>query len=123
MTYYINPICFYLMNVCENISALLMLIGGIFGFGSIVMCIGVICNKIDGDDEMVNLLTKYIKPLAIVATVFIFLTCAIPSKETCEEMMIASVVTHENVEQAKDDVKNIIDYVFDRIENNDSESE
>jgi hypothetical protein len=37
-------------------------------------------------------------------------------------MMIASVVTHENVNQAKDDVKSIVDYVFDRIENA-SESE
>jgi hypothetical protein len=37
-------------------------------------------------------------------------------------MMIASVVTHENVDQAKKDVKGIVDYVFDRIEN-DSESE
>ena len=123
MTYYINPIWFYLMNVCENISALSMLIGGVFGFGAIVMTIGIIVNKSEGDDEMVNLLTKYVKPSSIVAIVFIFLTCAIPSKETCEKMMIASVITHENVEQAKNDVKSIVDYVFDRIENNDSESE
>jgi hypothetical protein len=72
---------------------------------------------------MVNLLTKYVKPFTVITVIFIFLACAIPSKETCEEMMIASVVTHENVDQAKDDVKSIVDYVFDRIESNDSESE
>lgn len=123
MTYYINPIWFYLMNVCENLSVLSIIIGGIFGFGAIVMTIGIIVNKSEGDDEMCNLLTKYIKPSVIIGVIFVFLACVIPSKETCEEMMIASVVTHENVEQAKNDVKSIVDYVFDRIENNDLEEE
>ncbi len=123
MTYYINPIWFYLIGVCEKVFALSSFIACIFGAGTIIISIGIISNKIDGDDKMVNLLTKYVKPFTIIAVVFMILACAIPSKETCEEMMIASVVTHENVEQAKDDVKSIVDYVFDRIENNDSKSE
>lgn len=123
MTYYINPIWFYLIGVCENIGTLSFFIACIFGAGAIIMGIAIISNKIDGDDKMVNLLTKYIKPFTVIAVIFIFLACVIPSKETCEEMMIASVVTHENVDQAKDDVKSIVDYVFDRIESEDSESE
>ena len=75
------------------------------------------------NDNMANMMKKNIKPCAIALVVFSMLGCVTPSKETCEEMMIASVVTHENVDQAKDDVKSIIDYVFDKIENNDSESE
>lgn len=121
MTYYINPIWFYLMNVCENIDTLSFFIAFIFGVGTIITNVAIISNKIDGDNEMVNLLTKYVKPFTVIAVIFIFLACVIPSKETCEEMMIASVVTHENVQQTKDDVKSIVDYVFDRIESNDSE--
>lgn len=123
MTYYINPIWFYLMNVCGKLGGLSALIACIFGFGAIIMGIGLMCEKSVGDDDMVNLLTKYVKPSIVITIIFLILACAIPSKETCEEMMIASVVTHENVDQAKDNIKSIVDYVFDRIENNDSESE
>lgn len=129
MTYYINPIWFYLMNVCDSLGTLLGVIGGILVLCSVVLIImgafaWACSNEEDEENEEdFNSLKKHIKLSLITAVVFLLLSCAIPSKETCEEMMIASVVTHENVQQAKDDVKSIVDYVFDRIESNDSESE
>jgi hypothetical protein len=128
MTYYINPIWFYLMNVCDSLDTLSSIVGGVFGFGTIALIIlGLFawaCRDEEDkeDEEDWNSFKKHIKLSLIITAVFLSLSCIIPSKETCEEMMIASVVTHENVDQAKKDVKSIVDYVFDRIEN-DSESE
>jgi hypothetical protein len=129
MTYYINPIWFYLMNVCDGLGTLSSVVGGVFGFGTIALTVlGLFAwacrdEEDEEDEEDWNSFKKHIKLSLIITVVFLSLSCIIPSKETCEEMMIASVVTHENVDQAKDDIKSIVDYVFDRIESNDSESE
>lgn len=121
MTYYINPIWFYLMNVCDGLGTLSSIVGGVFGFGTIALiALGLFAWA---HEEDWNSFKKHIKLSLIITVVFLSLSCIIPSKETCEEMMIASVVTHENVDQAKDDIKSIVDYVFDRIESNDSEEE
>jgi RsiW-degrading membrane proteinase PrsW (M82 family) len=110
------------MGVCESVDVLMGFLALIFLAVAIITTLCFFYNKDCGDEDMCGLLKKFIKPSIILVVVFMLLACAIPSKETCEEMMIASVVTHENVNQAKDDVKGIVDYVFDRIEN-DSESE
>jgi nucleoid DNA-binding protein len=39
-----------------------------------------------------------------------------PSSQTCEKMLISSVVTHENVESTKEDAKEFVDYLFEKIE-------
>ena len=43
-----------------------------------------------------------------------FLFCIIPSKEGVTKMMIASVVTQENVQSVKGDVKELIDYITEK---------
>lgn len=56
------------------------------------------------------------KILCIVAAV-IFLAIAFltPSRETCYQMLVAHYVTYENVEIVGGQVKELVDYVLDRV--------
>jgi hypothetical protein len=39
----------------------------------------------------------------------------LPTKTTCVEMLVASKVTHENVQIAKEEIYNMIDYIDERF--------
>ena len=111
--YYINPIWFYLMSICENLQDILMTISVVLG--SLIFGISLYY-FIDGEFEEMKqneLIKKCITPFIIC----VILACFIPSKETCKEMLIASCITHENVEYAKDTTKELVDYIFEKIEN------
>lgn len=121
MTYYINPILFYLMNVSEGVKSFFGVVGGL----AVIICIIIffvwsVYNDIDFadlcDDE--KKVISAIKKTIIASLISIFVCILIPSKETCIEMMIASQVTHENVQEAKEDIYEIIDYVTDKLNEN-----
>ena len=117
MTYYINPIWFYLMNVGCTLHYILM-----FGFGiililSILIFIAWVTGNVDYydmDDDEKKVLNSF-KKFVVVCIISIFIGILIPSKETCIEMMIASQVTHENVQTTKEEIYEIIDYVTEKV--------
>lgn len=113
MTYYINPIFFYLMGVTNNIKTA----GWIFGVGALFIALLVLFVTLeDWDDEDYSNWWKKVKRVAIPISI-IGLTLALftPSKDTVKEMMIASVVTEERVDKTVEDVKEFVDYVFEKI--------
>ena len=129
MTYYINPLWFYLINVIDKINNLSVVLVGLSIALLVVlgmMFLGFYENdyneKCEEDIKTLNSFKKHIKRLILV-TILSTLACVfIPDKQTCEEMMIASVVTHENVDAVKGDVKELIDYVSDKVEQTESEN-
>lgn len=124
MTYYINPIWFYLMNVSDTLQFTLMVIGYVMLIGGAVaipMYIFEECVNIaqldDEDKKCVGMLVK-----VVVCGITLFVISAfLPSKETCIEMMIASQVTQENVSDTKEEIYQIVDYVTDKIYEEESE--
>lgn len=116
MTYYINPLWFYLLGVSEGVKIASI----ILSVGLLFMCIflGVICIDCQFDDKNI---VKCFKAFLTAFAVTLMLSILVPSEQTCKEMMIASVVTHENVDTAKQDVKEIVDYVFEKVEENSEE--
>ena len=42
----------------------------------------------------------------------------IPSKETCYKMMVASQITDTNIQKAEDVIKDSVDYIFEKINEN-----
>ena len=119
MTYYINPIWFYLINISEGVKTFFGVAGGIVLILSIIaLCLWGLDNAIDFanlDDDEKKVVTA-IKKIIITSLISIFICILIPSKEACVEMMIASQVTHENVSATKEEVYEIIDYVTDKID-------
>lgn len=119
MTYYINPIFFYLMGVTDNIKTA----GWILGVGAPVIALLVLLATTGcWDDEEYSNWWKKVKRVVIPISI-IGLTLALfaPSKDTVKEMMIASVVTEERVDKTVEDVKEFVDYVFEKV--NESEED
>lgn len=120
MTYYINPIYFYLMNVSTGLKTFLFVMGGFAMAMSIIMFVlwladgcGTLNYKEMDDDEKATF--KLFKKIIIASIISLFIGILVPSKETCIEMMIASQVTHENVSATKEEIYEIVDYITDKV--------
>ena len=124
MTYYINPIWFYLMNVSTGLQALFLVVGGAATLLTIIITpIWINDNDVDiadmDDNEKKTI--GIFKKIIVAGIISLFIGILIPSKETCIEMMIASQVTHENVSATKEEIYKIIDYITDKVNGEESE--
>ena len=116
MNYIINPWVFYLLNIMENIVSGIIIALFIFGIAyvsyAIIWYVELSFSYFDDED-------KYPSPLAIVKKwkipliICIVVLVLTPSKETCYKMLIASQVTTENIESAKETVKEVADYIVE----------
>ena len=119
MTYYINPIFFYLMGVADGIKTLgwILLVGAPLTLIAIVPSVLVGIGASDDDfDKVMKKSGKIVLPLAVIGLVF---AVFVPSKDTVKEMMIASVVTEERVDATVEDVKGVVDYIFEKVNDHD----
>ncbi len=119
MTYYINPIWFYLISVSNGIKIFLFILGGLSLLISVVASVSwavdVIGTDLDDDDKKIFKLFKKIITASIISLSIGILA---PSKETCIEMMIASQITQENVTATKEEIYEIVDYIVDKVNGN-----
>ena len=110
MTYFINPWIFYLIDLADTIHKFFSTISLI----SIAFIVSVLvidwCE--DNNFEYIAKIKKYLFLVPICLLIAIFT----PSKDTCKEMLVASIVTHENVDYGKEQIKDIIDYIFEKFE-------
>jgi hypothetical protein len=116
MNYIINPWVFYLLNILENVVSGIVIALFIFGIVlasyAIIWCVELSTSYYDGENEYPSplaIVKKWKIPL-IICIVVLVLT---PSKETCYKMLIASQVTTENIESAKETVKEVADYIVE----------
>ena len=111
----INPFWFYLIDVLGNlkdISGSLVLI--LFA----VLVVLFLSWLIDVEKDI----SKWLKYSLIVTFLCIGVNIVIPSEKTMYTMMVANVVTYENVEKATDAISESVDYILDKfgIENEDN---
>lgn len=124
MTYYINPMWFYLMNVSMGMKSFLFILGVI---SLICTAFAILIWTIEESIDITNLnekekkIFKLFKNIIIAAIISLFIGIFVPSKETCVEMMVASQVTHENVSATKEEIYKIIDYITDKVDGEESE--
>ena len=123
MTYYINPIWFYLMNISTGIKGFLCVLGGfslVFSVIAFITWVNDYVDIMDLDDDEKKIFKIY-KKIIITSIITLFIGIFVPSKETCIEMMIASQVTHENVTATKEEIYEIVDYITDKVRGEDEE--
>lgn len=114
MNYIINPWVFYLLNILGHIVG--WSIAGLVIFGT---CYGIyVCvwfmeisgsNYEDKYPSPIALIRKWKIPLILCITALIL----IPSEETCYKMLIASQVTTEHIEDAKETIREVADYIVE----------
>lgn len=118
MTYYINPMWFYLMSVSTGLKIFLCALGII---SLVITAFAIMIWVIEGGVDITNLeeyeknTFKLFKKIIIASIMSLFIGILVPSKETCVEMMIASQVTHENVTATKEEIYEIVDYITDKV--------
>ena len=127
MTYYINPIWFYLMDICDCLKVISIVILGISIVALIVEFVNWINDYTDefgdyifGKDikqipQCVKLIKKLFISTVIIFIIYLLLSITVPTSKTITKMLIASVVTVENVNEAKEDTKELIDYIFEKV--------
>lgn len=62
---------------------------------------------------------RFLKPLFAGLVVSVVLLTVIPSEETIYKMVAADFVTYENVEKGGEAIKEMFDYVVDKVKEND----
>lgn len=108
----INPIMIYLMNVMSKIGEMapFILIFSIF-----VLALLFVTSPARNSSEDKRQHKAIIKIATITATISLFLSIFIPSRDTMIAMLVAKHVTIENIQSGKEVVKDSIDYIFEKI--------
>ncbi len=117
----INPWVIYLINLCDNLKTLSI----------ISICITVVAVIITGlrwafdendccDEEDVKVIRQYymewIKIPAIVLICSLVCGIVLPTEKTCYTMLVTSQLTEENIHNVGDNAKEVVDYIFEKIE-------
>lgn len=109
----INPLWFYLANIIENVGGLLFTIamfsGGIF---IILLLIYGVSEGFEIDEKY----AKFLKRLLITCIITSVLTSLCPTKDTCYQMMTATMITPNNITAVGDAATDVVDYIIESVD-------
>jgi hypothetical protein len=130
----INPMIFYWMDIVQNLDVVVNIIWISLAcvlFTRPFLYINGVENlrmsenfhtkefkeehKIKGEAEL-NLSTKWLKPNIIIIIVCLIITTFIPSYDTMITMLVADMITYENIELTKESAIALIDYIIEQVE-------
>ena len=108
----INPLWFYLANIVENFGGLLLVIAGFSGaiFTGLLFCGMIGCFEID------EKYAKILKRLLITCIITSVLTNLCPTKDTCYQMMTATMITPNNITAVGDAATDVVDYIIESVD-------
>ena len=107
----INPLWFYLINISSNLQMVCTIIASL---ALIVIFISIFMYPIL--EDMGTDFKKWRTRLVIIGIVCAFIGILVPSKETCYQMMVASLVTKENIKMSAEAGEEAVDYIVDSID-------
>ena len=99
----INPIWFYLVGIATTLKIVIAFIA------ALIIVIAIVTAMDKG-------FIKEVKRLCIIGSILTILFCLIPSEKTCYQMMVASLVTKDNVEYVTETGKDIVDYIIESVD-------
>lgn len=133
----INPMIFYWMNVLGDFEFVVDLVGisltVLLCFRPFVYFIGL--DELNNYERLkystyststdteyledgvkdVMLSTKWLKPNIIIVVVCLVITTFIPSKDTMLTMLVADMITYENIELTKESVMVMVNYIVEQV--------
>lgn len=121
--YVINPALIYLSEVASSLKSISIIIFVFLLIGYAVVTIVGFSNILENmeygpDDrdykrgiEALNISKKLIIPLVISFV----LTIVVPSKEAIYKMIVANLVTYENVDMTTETIEEAFDHVIDKL--------
>ena len=117
MSYIINPMWFYWLQVVSGIKIalagfLVLLCGAV-----IVLSLVLLVNAADDglDSELVQVIKKVLKKVIFAFLLVSVAAVIVPGRETLIEMQIARYATVENASWTLEAIKSAVDYIVDAI--------
>ena len=118
----VNPWLIYLISVINSIRIFAFILGLVFSIPLLIYFVSDFFNYINEDilfpyqldeyEELKKRNAKQIKKYFILCLTFILVGLLIPSKETLITMLIANVITPDNINMSNELIKhNVQDYV------------
>ena len=115
--YIVNPWLFYLMDLLGWVDRLTP---PLIVLSTIVLTMLIIVLFLGHDDDtyrpFIPLCKRWLRILAFVIGLMTLINFALPSSDTVLKMVIASQVTHTNLDKAKDGAKELVDYIIEKAE-------
>lgn len=108
----INPITIYLMNVMSKIGEMAPFI---LIFSVFILALLFVTPPARNNSEDKRQHKVIMKIATVTATISLFLSIFIPSRDTMIAMIVAKHVTIENIQSGQEIVKGSIDYIFEKI--------
>ena len=110
----VNPWIIYSIDIADGVRTL-SIMSLMFSLIPLFIIIPVFLDK-DQYEYYVPLATK-VRNIALPIFIFsLLLTVFFPSSNTITKMVVASYVTEENVDEAKEQVVEIVDYIFEKVD-------
>ena len=110
----INPFLFYLIEIVSRINIIFSIVGGVILIYTGIVTIVVVTDI--SNKDLIKTLTKHVKKCFIIGGIMFFIGTLMPSKNTCYKMTVASYITNTNIEKAKGEAYNLIDYIVNKID-------
>lgn len=121
----VNPIWFYYLQLVEKVNficTVAIVVLGIIIISGVIVHIATYLDEYDisfTDEEITSLPTRiksFIKIPMIFFIIALIIGAVIPTKETLVSMKIAEYATYENVDIATEKIKDVTDYIFEKID-------
>lgn len=117
----INPWVIYLINLCDNLKTLSIIAICITVVAVIIIGLSWVfaeCDCCDEEDAKVirQYYMKWIKIPTIVLTCSLVFGIVLPTEKTCYTMLVSSQLTEENIHNVGDNAKEVVDYIFEKIQ-------
>lgn len=121
MTPIINPWIFYLADTLETLKIVAMFIAGATGLGTLIMY-GFSLDEYLDEEELKDYFKK-IKKCFIVFVISLIFAIFLPMQDTVYKMLIANYITEDTLTKGKEEAKEMIDYIAEKIDKHDNSDE
>lgn len=112
----ISPLWFYLIGIGASTQVLLGVVGGTIATAAGIALIISAIEYHDYNHESTLKIIKISKKYFMIGLMISFFAVFIPSKETCYQMIAATVVTPNNIEIVGETTTDIIDYIIESVD-------
>jgi hypothetical protein len=113
----ISPWWFYFFGVAEHLKKFML----IAEFLSLILgALAIFCSNFvvadnKEEEKAISNAKKYVK-FFYIGILVTLLSISIPSKETCYQMMAASIITPNNIESVGESATTVVDYIVDSVD-------
>ena len=116
MNYIIDPMFFYLANICETIKFISLVLFTVSGVALIFMAFFIFdgYSYHDKDSKEYQLLKKWTKIAGIVLAISLTLLLFVPREETLYKMQLAKLTTVENVDKTFEYIDKAVDKILEQ---------